>query len=223
MTSSYQLIKQALLESKESDKLGFDWITFKKGEIIYCEGSTPQGIYFVNQGKVKISKMASDCKEQIIRIATSTDILSYVDLITNSKYHTTARTLEATRLLFITREEFWNIMHSEANILEQFMLLLSQDLQQAEERMTDLAYKPVRGRLAVALMSLAKKYNSVGAYGMFSISVSRRDLAGLVGTAKETVCRFLAEFRDDNLISMNGREIKILDMEGLMKVNNLYN
>ena len=198
-----------------------DQLQYKKGQLIYCEDNTPLGVYFVFKGKVKISKMGSDGKEQILRIATPDDMLSYSDLVSNTKYSTSANALEDTTLLFVSKQEFWNIIRTQRQLLENFVLQLSLDLKQAETKIADLAYKPVRGRLADALITLTNKFN-VPKTCASEVSISRADLACFVGTAKETVNRLLSEFRNEHLISTEGTKINIIDMKGLSLVSNMY-
>ncbi len=101
-------------------------------------------------------------------------------------------------------------------------MLLSLDLKEAETKITDLAYKPVRGRLAGALIYLTNKF-SENTTEVPNISITRSDLACFVGTAKETVNRLLSEFRNEHLVETTGTKINILNFKGLNTLNNLYN
>ena len=222
MLQSKQNIDESPFQVMNIIKDKSDQLQFKKGQLIYCEDNTPLGVYFVFKGKVKISKIGSDGKEQILRIATPDDMLSYSDLVSNTKYSTSANALEDTTLLFVSKQEFWNIIRTQRQLLENFVLQLSLDLKQAETKIADLAYKPVRGRLADALIALTNKFNKQPIMGSIGVSISRADLACFVGTAKETANRLLSEFRNEHLISTEGTKINILDMEGLKLVSNMY-
>ncbi|MHB1278334.1 MAG: Crp/Fnr family transcriptional regulator [Bacteroidia bacterium] len=198
-----------------------DHLEYKKGQLIYCEGSTPLGIYFVQEGMVKIYKLGSDTKEQIVRIATPEEMLSYVDLISNIRYTTSARALENTVLLFVPKQEFWKTIKEHMPLFENFVLLLSMDLRQAEDKITNLAYTPVRGRLADALITLEQKFHKDQKMPAY-VSLTRSDLACFVGTAKETVNRLLSDFRHEGLVSTEGTKINILNLPGLIRVSNMY-
>ncbi len=201
-----------------------DHLEFKRGQLIYCEGSTPLGVYFVRKGKVKMSKIGSDGKEQILRIATPEEMLICSDLISDSRYSTSAKALEDTTLLFIPKSEFWKMLRQEQKVLEQFVLLLSCDLKMAETKIADLAYKPVRGRLADALLFLSEKYNHDNKKDeKIVVAIKRSDLASFVGTAKETVNRLLSEFRTENIIETEGHDITIINMPKLNQMCGMYN
>lgn len=218
--TSYSMANPPLevIDLKEED---VDQLLYKKGQMIYCEGSTPLGVYFVKNGKVKISITGSDGKEQILRIASPDDILSYADLISGIKYTTSARAIEDSMLLFISKGDFWEFINRNPSTVEKFALLVSRDLLMAEAKIADLAYKPVRGRLADAITALVKKFDA-GDGRSNSIAISRKDLACYVGTAKETLNRFLSEFRNDRLIETRNKRIVVLDSEGLNKISRLY-
>jgi CRP/FNR family transcriptional regulator, polysaccharide utilization system transcription regulator len=212
--SFFPLIK--LMEEKA------DYLKFKKGQIIYSEGSTPLGAYFVQTGKAKIIKRGSDGKEQIIRIATPEEMLSFTDLLSKTRYSTSATALEDTTLLFINKADFWTLMRENKDVCEKFVLLVSSELKEAELKIADLAYKPVRGRLADSILFLSQKFNG-NAPGKSSLTISRSDLAGYVGTAKETINRFISEFRHDKYIATEGKRIDIINFNALNHVATMYN
>lgn len=201
------------------DKL--DVLFFKKGQVIFSEGSTPLGAFFLRKGKVKISKTGSQGKEQIIRIVTQREFLSHTDLFTNSRYSTSAKALEESYLLFIPKQEFWDMLREQNHLFEQLLQQISLDVKSVEDKIVDLAYKPVRGRLADAILDLDKKFNEDT--GQHYVFITRSDLASYVGTVKETVNRLLSEFRNERLIATNGTRIILLDINGLNRICKMYN
>lgn len=199
-----------------------DLLLFKKGQLIYQEGSTPLGAYFVEKGSVKISKLGSLGKEKIVKIVTNPEMLCFSDLFSHRKYSTSAYTMEETSLRFIAKNDFWEILYHHRDLFHHLLWKLSEDIKTVEENMTDLAYKPVRGRLADAIISLHQKFQ--GKEGTdHPIILSRADLAGYVGTVKETVNRLLSEFREEKIITTSGSRIEIQNVEKLMQVSKMYN
>lgn len=193
---------------------------YKKGQFIFHEGSKPYGVFCVNQGKIKITKESSDGKEQIVRLVKPGDTIGYRALMANTHYSASAVALEDTILCFISKEEFTNLITRNVQIGGELMRLLSTALGEAEERMARMAMKPVRERLAEALLFLKTTYATSQEH--FSISISREDLASLVGTAKETAIRFLSEFKEENIITSHGSTITILKEDELLKISCLY-
>lgn len=198
-----------------------DILHFRKGQYIFNEGSTPIGIYIVQSGKVKMSQFGSDGKEQIVRMAISGEILSITELFTGARHTSSAKTLEDTTLQYISRHDILDLVWKQPALFESFLHLLSLNLQQAEEKITAMAYKPVRGRLADALVVLSEKFNTNHDQTQ-SLLLTRSDLASFVGTAKETVNRLLSEFRKDKLVRTEGTRIHILNRNGLKRLSRMY-
>lgn len=198
-----------------------DYMYYKKAQLIYQEGSTPLGAYFVENGSIKISKMGSSGKEQILRIVTNGELLCLSDLFSQSRYGNSAKTLEDSSLLFISKQDFWEVLKEDDQIFRNLLQQLALNIRKGNEKIVDLAYKPVRGRLAEALLSLDSKFNTKGREP-YQIAITRADLASYVGTVKETINRLLSEFRTENLISTQGTRIKIKDPVGLEKISRMY-
>lgn len=196
--------------------------TYKKGQLIFHEGGKPSGLYCINSGKIKIAKLGSDGKEQIVRLAKPGDVIGYRALMAEANYSASAVALEDAVICFIPRSQFLDLINHNADFASGLMKLLSNALGEAEERMVQMAYKPVRERLAEALLLLQKTYQQQEGEDNFTISISREDLASIVGTAKETTIRLLSEFKDENLIATKGSSITILDHEKLYKICHLY-
>lgn len=195
---------------------------YKKGQLIFHEGGKPSGLYCIHEGKIKIAKMGSDGKEQIVRLAKPGDVIGYRALMADTNYSASAVALEDAVICFIPRSQFMELISSNVDFASGLMKLLSNALGEAEERMVQMAYKPVRERLAEALLLLQKTYQQREGEDKFTISISREDLASIVGTAKETTIRLLSDFKDEQLIATKGSSITIIDPEKLYKICHLY-
>ena len=208
------------LNNLDMPETWFDIAEYQEGQLIYCEGNTPLGIYVVNSGKVKITKRSHEGKEQIIQIAGKGNMLDFKSLMLETRYTTTAMALEDTTLYFIPKQDFFKIIKKNKNLQNELMRTLCTESLQTEQKMVDLAYKPVRGRLADILLTLNNKYK--GEDGNAQIYLSRYDLACLIGTVQETVVRLLSEFKKENLVRLERKGVKITNPDGLMRVSNYY-
>jgi CRP-like cAMP-binding protein len=195
---------------------------YKKNEILYLKGEKPQGLHCIYSGKVKTILKNREGKEQIIKIATPGMNIGYQPLVSNSHYSDSCIIMEDAIVCFIPKNIFLKICAENSKLNTELLKLLSFDLVEAEEVIKRMAFKPVRERMADALLLLKKTYNHQGS-GSLQIAISRGDLASLVGTAKETTTRLLAEFRDEKIISLEGREVRIIEWEKLRQMSELYN
>jgi len=192
---------------------------YKKSQIIFHDGQIPTGIFCIKSGIVKISKNGSDGKEQIVRIVTPGELLGIRAFIAERNYQASATALEDSVICFIEKKTFYTIVAKYPNILSCILKNLSVLLEAAESKMTSIAQKPVRERMAETLLTLNKLLQDGDCQcEKATINLSREDLANLVGTATETVIRILSEFKDENLVIIVGRKIVIRNFEGLQKI-----
>ncbi len=195
---------------------------YRRGQNIFYEGTRPSGLYCINAGKVKVYKLDFTGKEQIVRLAKGGDVLGYRSLVSGELYSSFASPLEDSLICFIPKDIFFSVLRSNTNLSIKVMKLLSHDLKTAENRIADMAQKPVRERLAEALLILREFYGLQDDGETLDVALTREDLANIVGTATETVIRFLSEFKHDNLIDLKGRKIKILKHSALIKAAKIY-
>lgn len=195
--------------------------SYKKGEIIFKEGAYAGGVYCINAGKIKLSMMGDEGKEQIVRMARPGDIIGYKALLSGERYSSTATAIDDSNICFIPKEIFLEILKKDASLSFEMMRLISNELKRAEEKITHLAQKPVRERMAETILFLKETYG-LDNENHVNILLTREEIANLVGTATETAIRLLSEFNKDHIIELSGKKIKILDNIKLTKTANLY-
>ena len=193
---------------------------YKKGQNLFFEGQHPSGLYCIHQGKIKLYKTSYEGREQIVRLCKAGEVLGYRALISDKPYAASASTLEESLVCQIPREEFFKQIEKNPKVALNLIRTLSQELRNAEDRMMNLAQKSVRERLAETLIILKETYG-LDEDSALSITLSREDLANIVGTATETVIRLLAEFKKEDLIDTKGKRIKLKDEKGLLRAGNV--
>lgn len=192
---------------------------YKKKSEIYKEENYPKGIYFINKGKVKIYQTNELGKELITSLHKEGEFFGYLSLLKDEPYKNSATALEDSEICMIPKEDFYSLIYKNAEISRKFIEMLTDNLRENEEQLIKLAYNSVRKRVAEALVKLSDKYKKAGEQ-IFSMNVSREDLANLVGTATETVIRTLSDFKDENFIEVSGSKITILNYDKLLKLKN---
>lgn len=195
-------------------------ITYKKGQAIFQENGNPLGIYCVNAGKIKIVRIGSEGREQIVRLMKNGDILGYRALFSNTRYNASAITLEDSNVCFIPRTAFFNVLHANSSLSAALIKMLSVELGKAEQNIISIAQKAVKERIAEALLFLKELYGTENDGVTINISLTREDIANLVGTATETVIRLLSAFRQEKTLEFIGKKIKILDIKRLVREAN---
>jgi CRP-like cAMP-binding protein len=198
-------------------------ISYKKNQTIFTFGTRPNGIYCINKGIIKIYKTGAYGKEQIIRFVLPGDILGLRSFFCDRNYTSSAVAIEDSMLCFISRKDFQSLLDKYPQIINSVITSLSDLLDESNIKITSLAQKSVRERLAETLLTLNKifKTEASSSSKQSVVPLSRKDIANLVGTATETIIRILSEFKSENLISIKGRKIIILDVKGLYRIANL--
>jgi CRP/FNR family transcriptional regulator len=186
---------------------------YKKQDSLFVEGSFPRGVFCLNQGKVKVFARGDEGKEQIIHIAKQGEIIGFRAMLSGDAYKVSAETLEECAVCFITKEEFFKMIDSNTEFRNEIIKGLSKELGEKAVSITDMAQKSVRERIASSLLQLKD------IYGEEPINLSREDLANYVGTATETLIRFLKEFKEEGLINIQTRKVFIIDSEKLHKIS----
>jgi len=194
---------------------------YKKGEYIFKEGMRPHGVFCVNYGKIKLSQSGDDGKEQIIRLVKTGDPLGYRSLLSGDLYASSAVAIEDCGVCFIPKELFLGILQKDSSLSMEMMKLLSNDLKKAEAKITHLAQKPVRERVAEALLFIKETYGFEEDGKTIAAGFSREDIANIVGTATETTIRLLSELNKDQIIQLSGKKIMITDLPKLVKTANI--
>jgi CRP/FNR family transcriptional regulator len=109
------------------------------------------------------------------------------------------------------------------NLSQKIIELLSHNLSFAENQIVNIAQKSVRERVAETILLLKETYGFEADHATLNLSLTRDDIANLVGTATESVIRMLSEFNKEGLVELKGKKIKILDQVKLLHIANLYN
>lgn len=186
--------------------------TYKKKTGIYMEGELPNNLYFVKSGNVKSFRTNADGKELIISLYKEGDFFGYEAILENSNYGESAMALEDSELTVIPRHDFLTLLHGHPEISRTFVSMLCKKIAEKEAQLLNLAYNSVRQRTAEALLKIhTLKEKDV-------VSISRDDLAKMVGTASESVIRVLSDFREEGIISIDGGKINVLHPHKLEQV-----
>jgi len=194
-------------------------VEFKKNEVVYFEGEVPKDLMCLLKGKVKIYKTGVGGRSQIIRMIRPVQNFGYRAYFAREAYVTAASAFEPSTICFIPMDIIEAMLFSNAKLAMFFIKELSVDLGIADERVVNLTQKHIRGRLAESLIFLVENYGLEEDGATISIYLSREDLANLSNMTTSNAIRTLSTFVDEHIISIDGRKIKIIDNERLIKIS----
>ena len=194
---------------------------YKRGDTIYHEGHKGGGVYCVNKGVLKLHKTGIDGKEQIIRFAKSGDIIGFRSVLSDEASCTTAKVIEDAVLCFIPSKLFIELASKNSEFSMHLIRLSCKELGESNKYILDLAQKTLRERVAEVLLLL---YDTFGLNdeNFIQVSLTREEVANIVGTATESVIRQLSDLKKEKVIDLKGRKIKLLEIPKLKKISEIF-
>jgi CRP-like cAMP-binding protein len=195
--------------------------SFKKNEMIYCEGETPRQLFCLLSGKVKIYKDGVGGRSQIIRMIKSSGYFGYRAYFAKENFLTAAAAFEPSVVCAVPLSIIDQLISQNLELAWFFIRQLSVDLGIADSRTVNLTQKHIRGRLAESLLFLEENYGLEEDGSTLSIYLSREDLASLSNMTTSNAIRTLSNFATERLIAIDGRKIKLIDEERLKKISKI--
>jgi CRP-like cAMP-binding protein len=189
---------------------------YKKGAHIFEEGTFPKGLYSVCSGKIKVSQMGFDGKEQIVHLIRNGQIMGHRALFSQDCFSCSGIALEDSKVCFIPKNDFFDLVERNPSIAFKILNLLASELKEAEAKITQLAQQPVKQRIAKTIIQLKKQYGT-NVNNSIDFAVKREDFANLAGTTRETATRVLYELQEQKIILLTGKTIQILDEKKLQQ------
>lgn len=190
------------------------YLNFSKKEVLYDEGAKANFTFLLIEGIVKTHKMDDWGKEIIIDLVNKGELFGY-SFCTSSTYEETATAIEEGSAFKFSNTELREILIHNPTVTFELAAMLSEDLSELRDHLLEAAYSGVLKKTSHTIVHFAKKMDKhSGDY----ISISRGDLANVAGISTESFIRSLAQLKKDNLIEIEGRNIKIINLEKLERI-----
>ena len=188
---------------------------YQKDEIIYKEGDHSNYIYLISKGVVKCHKLDELGKELTTGLYKEDDLFGYLSFTQNTPYHETATAIKDVEMVGIFKNDLKNILDKNHKIALELIQLLTNDLTGIKNQLLQMAYSSVNKKTATTILKFAEKLNRKPDD---PIKISRSDLASVAGIATETLIRTMSDFKKQGLIAIEGRNIKILELQKLKDI-----
>lgn len=193
---------------------------FHKHDVIFDDGEIPKGVFVIDKGAAKLSKSGSFGKDQILRFIKEGDMIGYRALLCGENFQAKAEAMTDVECTFLPADVFMYLLEADSQLSFVMLQKIAYELGESSNTITFLAQKTVRERLAEILILLEQKLGT-DPEGFIKISLTREEIANIIGTATESAIRLISEFKQDSLIEVDGRNIKILNHEKLMKLGHV--
>jgi CRP/FNR family transcriptional regulator len=192
--------------------------SYKKGDYIFFEGKNPTGVYCIHEGYIKIFKIGKDGKSKIIYISRPGDLIGWEQL-TEDYYTKNAVALEDTVLSWFPKEGFIDIIKDDCILSLALTKYLCKGNLMLESHIFLLYQGSLRQRLAINLLFLVERLGFHFKENiLLRVSLSRQDLADLIGTNTETTVKLLSQFRREGIIEFHEKKMIILNTSVLKEI-----
>lgn len=189
----------------------------KKGDIVFEAGNKANSLFCVANGKLKISKLGKEGKEQIIRLSKKGDILGYRSLLSDEPYSASSIAMEESTVCEIPKSIFFQVYSSNYQISMNLIQLLTKDLKTAEQHLIDVAQKSVRERISESLMTLINTFGFKNDNKTINVQITRSEIADMSSTTTESAIRTLSQLNNEGIIQLDGKRIVVSNLELLKK------
>ena len=191
----------------------FSQKTFQKNEIIFFEGDPAHGFFVVAEGKVKIYKLAPDGKEKILHIYGPGNPFGEVPVFSGGRFPANAMALTHSRFFYVSRDAFISAIKLHPSLALNMLGELSKRLREFTVQIENLALKEVPARLATYLIYLTREQDNKE---QVTLTISKGQLASLLGTIPETLSRIFNRMSTQQLIDVQGQTIRIQNRDELI-------
>jgi CRP/FNR family cyclic AMP-dependent transcriptional regulator len=188
----------------------------RRRQVIYLPGDPGQAVFFVNGGRVKISKVTRDGKELTLAYRGPGEVFGELVMIDGGPREEMAEAMENALITELERGEFERLVQKEGLIGYRLAKTIAQRRRDVENKIEQLIFKDVNAKLAELLLRLATEYGIEDSRGtLVSLKITHQEMANLIGSTRETVSLTLSQFKRKGLIQTDGRKVILADREGL--------
>ncbi|MFZ1694703.1 MAG: response regulator [Flavobacteriales bacterium] len=188
-----------------------------KKEVLFNEGDEMKAIPYIVSGKVRTFRINSDGKELATGLHGAGDFVGYMGLLESARALESAEALEECVVALIPRDDLFALLYRDRDVSMRFIKMLARDAKENEGHLMKLAYATVRQRVAQAVLRVHERFAG-DSDSVLGVRITREDLASVAGTATESLIRCLADFKEEGLVSIQGRELRIADKARLEKL-----
>lgn len=193
-------------------------VNYRKKEVIFRQNTRTSHIMFVKSGYVKIYKEGRNNKYIILKVAVPNDFLGLISIFGDETHQYSAAAIQDSEICFVDINAFKNVIKTNGDYALKIINLVSKDGLYIFERLMSQSHKQLPGRIADVILYFAETiYKSE----QFVFPFTRRELAELAGTTKESFIRTLTEFKNDKIIELDGSNVFIKSMKIVKTLSDL--
>lgn len=185
--------------------------TCPSGRLIYEPGQTGEALFILKSGSVRLYRMTPDGRKLVLAVLTPGMIFGDMSALGQTMSGTFAEAHDDCMVCILSQRDIEEILTAHPEVAIRLVRLFAERVREAEERLEQIAFKPVPARVAKLLLQLADSNGEVGNY-------SHHELAEMIGTSRETVSRVLIELKREGHVEIDRRSVRLLDRDYLCEL-----
>jgi CRP/FNR family transcriptional regulator, cyclic AMP receptor protein len=216
--SAYALLELLTPRTREYLAEVIDERVFDTGEVLYKQGDSPAGLYYLKEGQVILYRQSGE-KSQVLTLVQVGEYFGGESIANSKPSPCTARVITKAHLLYVEPEDLQVLIQNYPDFLGLFLNIVTQRLRQLTTVVHDLAFRGVSARVAGILLMLAKTSGQPQSDGIHIPHVlSQQEFAAMAGTVREVIYRTLKSFEQQNIVQKAANQYIILDINKLSDI-----
>lgn len=194
-------------------------VHYPKGQIVFAAGDTADRIYLIEEGFVKIYRITPDGRRVTVgSIRSPGEMMGLAETLFNGERTCFAGAINDAKLVVVKRNNFEKLLQEKPSIAIKVAKTLGARMREAESIIHEMVCWQVPGRLAMLLLKMAEKAGVETDLGLkIDVRLTHEEIACMIGTSRQTVTSLLNTFKQENSITIEGRDIYIIDQEKVAK------
>ncbi|MGC7846231.1 Crp/Fnr family transcriptional regulator [Desulforudis sp. 1088] len=190
---------------------------YAKGRLIFVEGEPGDGVFLLQEGRIKLTRQTPDGREHILHYVNPGEVFAEIVLFDGGTYPATAEVVEDARVGVILNPDFDDLIVKHPELALAMLRIMSRRLRTAQEKVMSLALHDVTRRLVAAILTLAEDHGQPEGNGLrINFNITNQDLGNLIGASRESVNRTLGELRQAGAIEIDRQQIIVRDRKRLL-------
>lgn len=185
--------------------------TCEPGRVFYAPEETGEVLFLLKKGRVQLYRLSPEGKKLVVAVLSPGSIFGEMSIVGQGMHNTFAEAIDECLICVMSRIDVERLLVNKPQVALRFMEAMAHRLQDAEEKLEDLAFKSIPSRLAGLLIKLAGAENGRNDV----VGYTHQDMAEMLGTYRETTTQTLNEFKHRGWIEIGRKKIRILDREAL--------
>lgn len=194
---------------------------FERGAFLFEEGDPCAGLFLVVSGKIRIFKLSSSGREQVLAVEGPGSSFAELPVFDGGNYPASASALETSEILFISRKDFQDFCREHPDVALKVIAVVGSRLRRLVAIIEELSFATVRQRLIALILRLAQTGKASKEGVRVELTKSHQDLAAELGTVRELISRNLSRLQAEGFLEVDGRKIIIKDLAGLKREQNI--